>query len=45
MNRYDAAGIALICLTIASPIWAASKTKKNFEIAPAVLLASEHLDG
>jgi hypothetical protein len=45
MNWYDAAGIALIGLTIAFPIWAASKIENDLENAPAVLLASEHLDG
>jgi hypothetical protein len=45
MNWYDAAGVALIGLTIAFPIWAALKIEKDLETVPAVLLASEHLDG
>lgn len=45
MNWYYAAGVALICLTIAIPIWAASTVDEDLEVAPAVLPAPERLDG
>ena len=44
MNWYYAAGVALICLTIAIPIWAASRIEENLEIARAVAPAPEFLN-
>jgi hypothetical protein len=44
MNWYYAAGVTLICLTIAIPIWAASRAEESSETAPAVRTAPEHRD-
>jgi hypothetical protein len=44
MNWYYAAGVALICLTIAIPIWAASRVEEDLETAPAILPTLEQLD-
>jgi hypothetical protein len=44
MNWYYAAGVALVGLTIAIPIWAASRAGENLETVSAVRPAPEHRD-
>jgi hypothetical protein len=44
MNWYYATGVTLTCLTIAIPIWAASRADENSETVPATLQPPEQLD-